>query len=108
MSNRSSLIAKIGGLETEENVDIVSDIISDVDALFDEIDDLEDELKYKKTEVDELECEVEELKGKDVLEFENQTHNNLRTKSVLEDLLRNIDYIPINELEDFVAKYRNV
>jgi chromosome segregation ATPase len=115
MSSRSSLIAKIGGLETEENVDVLKEIVSEVDELFDslelfenEIDDLKDELKDKKSEINELESEVEELQDKDVLEFDNQTHNNLRTQSVLEDLLKNIDYIPIAELEEFVAKHRKL
>jgi len=122
MSNRSSLIAKIGGLETEENVDVVSDIVSDVDALFDdlearedgiddlktEVNDLEKKLDNKKEEIEVLEETVEELENKSPVEFDKKMHNNIRTQSVLEDLLINIDYIPINELEDFVAKHRKL
>lgn len=115
MSKRSLLIGKIEGLKTENNTESVVKIISEVEDLFDdlemfedEIDDLKDEIKDKKSEISDLEDEISELEDKNPIEFDKQMHNNLRTQSVLEDLLNNIDYIPIAELEEFVTKHRKL
>jgi len=95
--SRESIIEK---LESIDGVD-VSDIIQDVQNAFDDMEDLRHDLRRAKDDLDDKEEEIEVLE---------ETVEELESKSPveLEDLLRNIDYVPINELEDFVAKYRNV
>lgn len=109
--SRESIIEK---LESIEGVD-VSDIIQDVENVFNDMEDLRhdlrranDNLDDKKKEIEVLEETVEEVENKSPIDFEKQMHNNLRTQSVLEDLLANIDYIPIDQLEEFVAKHRKL
>lgn len=109
--SRESIIER---LESIEGVD-VSDIIQDVENVFNDMEDLrhdlrraKDDLDDKKEEISVLEDTVAELESKSPVDFEKQMHNNLRTQSVLEDLLKNIDYIPIAELEEFVAKHRKL
>jgi len=118
---KSETIKKLEDLEKEHGID-VSDIISEVEELFDDNEELEDDVKELKQKVEDLKDEVEDLKdevegleeslleaeSKTPFEFENQTHNNLRTQSALEDLFKNIDYIPIDKLEEFINQHKQL
>jgi len=125
---KSKTIKKLEEIEKEHGID-VSDIISEVEELFDDNEELEDDVKRLKDEVEELEDENEELEdkvdklkdeveelekavfeseSKDSFEFENKVHNNLRTQSALEDLFKNMDYIPIDKLEAFINRHKKL
>jgi len=111
---KSETIKKLEEIENEHGID-VSDIISEVEELFDDNEELEDDIKKLKDEIEDLEEKVEELEGvvlesesKDNFEFDNKIHNNLRTQSALEDLFKNIDYIPIDKLEKFINQHKQL
>jgi len=111
---KSKTIKKLEEIEKEHRID-VSDIISEVEELFDDNEELEDYVKDLKQKVEDLKDEVEELEkavfeseSKDNFEFDNKIHNNLRTQSALEDLFKNIDYIPIDKLEAFINRYKKL
>jgi len=100
MSKRNDLLEKIKFIQKEFDYDC-QDIIDEIDELFDEVEE-------KEEEIESLEEQVSELEEKNPIEFDNNTHNNIRTQSVLENLLRNIDYIPVDELEKFTDRYNKV
>jgi predicted RNase H-like nuclease (RuvC/YqgF family) len=82
----------------EEYDDNISDLKSEIKDKDDEIDTLEDGLIEKDKEISELSGGFH-LEG---------LHTNIRTQSAIEELFDNLDYIPIDEIENFVNTHKKL
>ncbi len=79
--------------------------------LEDTIENFKSDLKDKEQEIESLNSDLEEsqieLNRKSTHGFEvSGIHDNIVTVGVLESLFRNIEYIPIQKLEEFINQYK--
>lgn len=107
MNTNHYLLKLIQEASDEYDVDL-TEIETEAESVIDELEDAQDEIKDLKKEVDELLQEIEELESRPVAEFENVAFNNIVTQSAIETILRNIEYIPASELEEFANKYNRI
>jgi len=94
----------------------VVEIYTEAEEIFgdlnEEIKGLKNDVKEKDSEIDDLKEEIEgfeerikEFDSEPIFQFDNQMHNNIRTIGALEDLFKNLDYVPVDEIETLVKKY---
>lgn len=97
---------------SEEKANDLLDMANEVFEEFeDEIERLESDLKEKDSKIDDLKGEIEALveeleESESISSFVIEgNHKNIRITSCLESIFKNLDYIPIDELETIVKKY---
>lgn len=73
--------------------------------LQDALESHEKEITKLNEENESLQGEIEELNEGLKIQIPEGIHNNIRTMSCIESLINNLDYVPINELEQLVSKY---
>lgn len=66
--------------------------------------EFEDKIESLKEDIEELEEQVKEAESISSFTIEGD-HDNIRTVSCLESIFKNLDYIPIEELETIAKKY---
>lgn len=100
MTDRKSFLQQIKEVEKEFGTELSH--------LTDSADELFDKLEKVKGELEEAEERVLGLENAPVAEFENNSFNNIVTQSAIETILRNIEYIPTAELEEFANKHNRI
>lgn len=107
MSNKHYLLQLIEEAEKEFDIEL-TEIETEAENLIDEWEHLKSKNEDLKENVESLEEQVSELEDANPIEFDNNTHNNIVTQTALETILRNMNYIPVQELVDFANKYDRV